>query len=241
MSDVFRFKQFSVRQREGVFKVGTDGVLLGAWADASDAKTILDIGTGTGMIALMMAQRFPTSKVEGIEIDETAAELAFSNFVNSPWKERLQITCADVRSATGAIANKKYDHILSNPPFFSSGTLPTGSSRTNARHQKSLSFQELFCFINQVLNPNGRVSLVIPSAELEQLFPVLLEEGFQIVERVAVRSKKEKKITRFLLSIRKNDPVICQTIERELTMQKEKRNEYTKEYLEMIHMFYLDL
>ena len=127
----FRFKQFAVEQDDVAMKVGTDGVLLGAWADCNGAKRILDIGTGTGVIALMLAQRNAEAEVQAVEIDETATRRARSNFDLSPWAERLTVENCAVQEFAPA---EKFDLIVSNPPYFVDSLLPPDAKRSTARH-----------------------------------------------------------------------------------------------------------
>ena len=138
---VFRFKQFGVRHEKSAMKVGTDGVLLGAWTNAENAKKVLDIGTGTGLIALMIAQR-SKALITGIEIDEDAAEEAYENFVSSPWGDRLRVENSDF-AVFSNICNEKYDVIVSNPPYFVDSLECPDEKRGKARHTSSLSFENL--------------------------------------------------------------------------------------------------
>ena len=121
-------------------KVGTDGVLLGAWASCDGAERILDIGTGTGVIALMLAQRNTEAKIHAVEIDSTATQRARSNFDMSPWAERLDVECCAVQAFNRA---EKFDLIISNPPYFVDSLLPPDAKRSTARHTHDLTFEEL--------------------------------------------------------------------------------------------------
>lgn len=165
----FRFKQFSVVNRLSAMKVGTDGVLLGAWAQPASSvspRRILDVGCGTGLISLMMAQRFSDSEIVGIEIDPDSASEAEANFAASPWATRLQVIHGDYLQTA---FEKTFDMIVSNPPFFTNGLLAPDSSRQQARHELSLPLASLITHSARCLSPSGTISLVLPSDRLADL------------------------------------------------------------------------
>ena len=149
----FQFKQFTVYQDRCAMKVGTDGTLLGAWADApqNDAR-ILDIGTGTGLVALMMAQRFPKAQVTGIDIDEDAAQQAQENVAGSPFANRIMINREDATKITDKAG---YDAIVCNPPYFVDSLTCPEDQRTLARHAVSLTYESLMHAANQLLKNDG--------------------------------------------------------------------------------------
>lgn len=156
---LFRFKQFSVAHDKCAMKVNTDGVLLGAWADVSHAKRILDIGTGTGVIALMMAQRNAAATIDAIDIDENAYEQAKENFSQSLWAERLQAHhCALDRYTL----SPKYDLIISNPPYFVNDTPAPDARKNTARHSVELGYEELMHECDRLILDSGLVMLVLP-------------------------------------------------------------------------------
>ena len=157
----FQFKQFTVYQDRCAMKVGTDGTLLGAWANAPVAAArILDIGTGTGLVALMMAQRFPEAQVTGIDIDENAAQQAQENVVGSPFSDRIMINRED---ATKIDDKAGYDAIVCNPPYFVDSLTCPQDQRTLARHAVSLTYESLMHAASKLLKPDGILSLVIPA------------------------------------------------------------------------------
>lgn len=140
-------------------KVGTDGVLLGAWADIEDDKSILDIGTGSGIIALMAAQRNAKARITAIDIDADAVAQAEKNISATPWRERIKCKCVDVRSFTG---EAKFDHIISNPPYFVENTHSPNRQRDVARSAESLPFKALVASAERLLREGGRLSVVLP-------------------------------------------------------------------------------
>ena len=157
---VFHFKQFSVKNDLTAMKVGTDGVLLGAWCPVDGAQRVLDVGTGCGVIALMVAQRNPGAVIDAIDIDRNAINEATFNFANSPWTERLT---AIERDFNGLEGEKRYHLIVSNPPFFTGGVLPTGEARTTARHTGALSYRQLIDGALRIMTPDGSLALISPT------------------------------------------------------------------------------
>ena len=157
---IFRFKQFSVVNDRTAMKVGTDGVLLGAWCPVDGACRVLDVGTGCGVIALMVAQRNSEAVITGIDIDEAAIEEATLNFERSPWSERLTARQCDFNELS---ASERYDLIVSNPPYFTNGILPTGDARTTARHTGSLSYRQLIEGADRLLTDDGSLAIITPT------------------------------------------------------------------------------
>lgn len=157
---IFRFKQFAVLNDRTAMKVGTDGVLLGAWCPVEGAKRVLDVGTGCGVIALMVAQRNSEAVIEGIDIDHDAVEEAALNFERSPWSGRLT---AHEKDFNDLEAGGPYDLIISNPPYFTDSLLPPDSGRTLARHTASLSYRQLIEGASRLLASNGQLALISPT------------------------------------------------------------------------------
>lgn len=159
---MFRFKQFTVDQSDCAMKVNTDGVLLGAMADAIQPAHILDIGAGTGVIALMLAQRFGNAEIDAVEIDETAAQTAARNFGNSPFKQRLTIYAEDFEIFFKRFPEKKYDLIVSNPPFYIHSLKSKGTGKALAKHADESFFKDLISTISAHLTSQGLCWLVLP-------------------------------------------------------------------------------
>lgn len=159
---MFNFKKFSVNDALCAMKVGTDGVLIGAWADVEGAKHILDIGTGSGLIALMVAQRNEEAMVEAIDIDEGAVAQAQRNLDASPWSDRISIYQA---GASTYAPQHSFDHIVSNPPFFTTTLVSPDERRAMARHCSTLSYDDIVATAERLLTPGGRLSLILPPSE----------------------------------------------------------------------------
>ncbi|MDP2113785.1 MAG: methyltransferase, partial [Bacteroidota bacterium] len=160
-NNYFQFKQFRIIQDKSAMKVGVDGVLLGVWANVSGAKRILDIGTGTGLIALMMAQRNADARIDAVEIEPDAFQEAVYNIQQSPWNERIQIELCSFQEFAGK-AGLKYDLIVSNPPYFTNGHKAPLENRATARHSDSLSLGDLISGAIGLLNETGKIALVLP-------------------------------------------------------------------------------
>lgn len=158
----FRFKQFSIDQQHTAMKVGTDGVFVGAWADAVGSR-ILDVGTGTGLIALMMAQRCPEASVVGIEIEQSAYLEASANVERSPWASRVRVELGAFQEFAEAAADSpKFDHIISNPPYFRNAMPSPEAARTLARHTDSLTYHALFQGVESLLSVDGVFTVIFP-------------------------------------------------------------------------------
>jgi tRNA1Val (adenine37-N6)-methyltransferase len=234
-NNFFQFKQFKVVQNHAAMRVGTDGVMLGAWTDVGRASRILDIGTGTGLIALMLAQRNKTAQIDAIDIETGAVTDTSFNFENSPWKKRLhlkQISAQDF--ATTSIA--KYDLIVCNPPFFNNSLPSQQQSKTLARHTSKLTFKELVLAASKLLKPEGRFCVVLP-VESEKQFrseaALLRLLPYRITR---VRSNPFKPVKRIIMAFAFEATSIS---ENELTIEDETRHVYTKAFQELVDAFYL--
>ncbi len=157
---MFRFKEFELQDDLCAMKVGTDGVLLGAWADLRGGRRVLDMGTGSGLIALMAAQRVPTAEVVAIDIDHGAARQARANVAASPWSSRIEVLEADVREFN---SERRFSHIVSNPPFFVDSLHSPNGARTVARHTTSLTFDDIVAAACRLLDDGGVLSLILPT------------------------------------------------------------------------------
>ena len=227
----FTFKQFAVEQDDVAMKVGTDGVLLGAWADCNGAKHILDIGTGTGVIALMLAQRNTEAQIHAVEIDETASKRARSNFDLSPWSERLEVECCAVQEFN---YTEKFDLIISNPPYFVDSLLPPDAKRSTARHTHDLSFEELDKAVCRLLDDDGRFALILPTTEFEKYLTIT---QLYIVRRCNVYPTTGSDVKRVMAEFAKQ-PTAEIALEN-IIIEQERRGDYTAEYRTLTKDFYL--
>lgn len=237
MSELFRFKQFTVQQDRCAMKIGTDGVLLGAWTSLEKKpNSILDIGAGTGLISLMLAQRSPSEIVDAIEIDEDAYEQCVENFEASDWADRLFCYHAGLDEFAAEI-EEKYDLIVSNPPFFSEDVSSGNSSRDIARQNISLPFDALLKGVSKFLADDGAFSTIVPFKEEESFTAVGSQSGLFPKRVTRVKGSPSSDIKRSLLEFsfeRKEAGIEELVIER-------RRHEYTKEYVNLTKDFYLKM
>lgn len=195
----FHFRQFYVRHDRCAMKVGTDGVLLGAWCDVEGALRALDVGTGCGLVALMLAQRNEKLRVWGIDIDVQATAQAADNFSASPFAERLEAACADFLEASPLTGDGAFDLIVSNPPFFTEQTAAPDAARQRARQADSLPLGALVERAARCLAPDGRLDLILPHGRAEECVWLCLRQGLHLRRRTDVRSRPERPFSRTLL------------------------------------------
>ena len=197
---MFRFQKFSVAHSRSTMKVGTDGVLLGAWADTHSARNILDIGTGCGLIALMAAQRTPDAHVTAIDIDQASIDEATENFQASPFTERLEAFQADIQTFSTQPNTFQYDCILSNPPFFTESLLSPNPTRAAARSVAGgLSFQTLIESAVRLLAPGGSLQIILPFQEAPRILDIAIGAGLHLLRRTDITTKATKPPRRTLL------------------------------------------
>jgi len=232
--DVFQFKQFKVVQNKSVHRVGTDGVLLGAWADVKEVKNILDIGTGTGLIALMLAQRTDLkTTITAIEPEEASFELAKENSKNSPFGEKMKLIKTSIQNFKTTIL---FDLIVCNPPYFENSLKPPSEQRERQRHTDSLPIQDLIDASKQILGLKGRLSIVIPVEEGDRFVEHASNSGFNLVRQCAVFSKVSKPQERWLLELSLAENI--SPAQSSLTIMNTK-GEWMKEYVSLTRDFYL--
>ncbi len=235
----FRFKQFAVQDSECGMKVGTDGVLLGAWA-ALGCKApcrVLDIGSGSGLISLMLAQRFATATVTGIDIDQSAIEQSRVNFADSPFADRLHAHCISLQ-AYGTEARTTFDLIVSNPPFFQESLHCPDAKRTLARHTSTLSYEELTAYAARLLAPDGSLELILPASEENKIVCSAEQQNFYLQRICRVRGRINKPHKRILLAFSRRRTGTPMESELVLETLDGKR---TRAYQELAKDFYLDL
>lgn len=232
-NNYFQFKQFKIVQEQTAMKVGVDGVLLGAWVKTNSATNVLDVGTGTGLIALMLAQRSKAT-ITGVEIEGKAAEEARFNVKASPWSDRVAIVHQSFQQFA-ARCPQKFDLVVSNPPFFKNSSKTPTPERTLARHNDALPFSELIGLSAELLTPRGSLALIIPAdtyAEIEaiaarnRLFPQRITRVFPKISKPANRILAE-----FSSKPRKN-------IKNDLYIYHPDGS-FTDEYIELTRAFYL--
>ncbi len=240
MSKSFQFKQFSIQQDQCAMKVGTDGVLLGAWCSQDFMpESILDIGSGTGVIALQLAQRFDAEIIDAVEVDGNAYEQAVENFEASVWSDRLFCYHSSFKNFVDELSSEgeTYDLIVSNPPFYTDHFESNDDSRNKARFTTSLSFKELIEGVSKLLTENGIFSVVIPFKE-EVSFIVLANDfNLYLTRTCRVKGTPNSDVKRSLLEFSRS---VSKIEEEELTIEI-SRHQYTKQYIEIVKDFYLKM
>lgn len=231
----FQFKRFTVEHAGSAMKVGTDGVLIGCWADVGGAHSLLDIGTGSGVIALILAQRTSTEAViHAVETEPEAAEQASRNVAASPWPDKIQVHPVRIQEFRPAV---KFDHIITNPPFFVNSFLPPDKRRKEARHAASLSFADLIAAVVDLLSPDGKFSLIIPPVEGAVLREYALQKGLYCSRLWEFRPRPEKRIERWLMEFTFHNQEMARG---ELVMYADG-NEWTEPFKALSREFYIKL
>lgn len=244
MSKPFKFKEFIILQDKCAMKIGTDGVLLGAWATIkNDTYSILDIGTGTGVIALILAQRSTAENIEAIELDGDAFEQCTENFENSIWADRLFCFHAgfdefvDQYTEEEPEESELYDLIISNPPFYAEEVTSGNDARDIARQNTSLPFDELIIGASKLLTTNGIFSTIIPFKEEENFISLAKNNGLFPSRITRVKGNPSAETKRSLLEFTRIEKDI---LHNELTIETE-RHQYTPEYIALTKAFYLKM
>jgi len=232
---VFKFKQFEITHVKSKMKVGTDGVLLGAWAESTKAKHILDIGSGCGLIALMLAQKNDASIIDAVEPHKGSFEDLNQNFKASPWPERLEGFNCTIQDYD---PSKSYDLIISNPPFFNAGTTSPDKPRHEARHTTTLPHTDLLESVSRLLTSSGLASFILPYPEAIIFIKTAKNQGLHVIRKAHFKSKQGNKVERILFTLSK---VEAQYVEVEEIIQYTKSGEWTENYKSLTRDFYLKL
>lgn len=251
---IFRFKQFEVRNSQSAMKVGTDGVLLGAWAfsnvELSSSEhgeqpwqplRMLDVGCGTGLLALIMAQRFREAQILGIDVDDVAVDEATQNFAASPWPVRLVARCEDFASYA-LHCDARYDAIICNPPFFTNGVVALDDARRTARHEDSLSLDSLFQNAHALLTTTGRLALITAAEHRDRIVFLAALHKLHIARMCVVKTKECKPSRRVMCELVKSDvgALLAPTDESTLVIHGTD-GAYTQMYRDLVESFYVKL
>lgn len=233
----FQFKEFTIQQDKTAMKVGTDGVLLGAWVQLKpEYFSVLDIGAGTGLIALMLAQKCNAEVIDAIELNEEAYEQTVENFEQSNWGDRLFCYHASLQEFTEEI-DDEYDFIISNPPFYNSSYKEISEERAMARHTESLTYSELLMSTSVLLSENGSCAFIIPFSEEDRFIAIAKENKLFPTRITRVKGTENSIIKRSLLqfSFKESEIEIS-----ELIIEIE-RHIYTQDYIDLVKDFYLKM
>jgi tRNA1Val (adenine37-N6)-methyltransferase len=240
LSKPFKFKEFTIHQDKTAMKVGTDGVLLGAWCSVDNyPDSILDVGSGTGVIALILAQRSDAMTIDAVEVDEDAYEQTVGNFENSDWGDRLYCYNATFQEFADEIAEEQesYDLIVSNPPFYTDEFETNNEARNKARFTSSLSFEELISGVSKILSLHGKYVVIIPFKEEENFINLAKQYNLFLNKVCHVQGNSSSEIKRSLLEFS-----FSQTeIKAAHLIIETGRHQYTEEYIELTKDFYLKM
>ena len=225
----FRFQKFDIIQQENVFRVGTDGVLLGALCQVENARVILEVGTGTGLISLMLAQRNANAEITALDLNENAVELAQENFKNSPFSDKLQVFHQDFKIFE---SQEKFDFVVCNPPFFEENN---SVKDVLARQQVELSFRNLIDKTTDILSPEGIFSVIIPSESAQEFENLAQDFDLHLVRKINIFGIENGVLKRNVLEFSKKKSVL-ETLD--FTIEKSPRK-YSDQYLELTKEFHV--
>lgn len=235
---MFQFKQFSIQQDRCAMKVGTDSVLLGAWCPIENNPfSVLDIGAGTGILSLMIAQRSNAEQIDALEIDEDAYEQCVENFENSPWGDRLFCFHAGLDEFVDE-PEDEYDLIISNPPFYAEDYKTENSKRDLARFQEAMPFEDLIEAADLLLSENGIFAVIIPYKEEEKFIDLCSEVELYPIKVTRVKGTHNTEIKRSLLAFKRYE---LSTLTADELVIEINRHEYTDDYINLTKDFYLKM
>ncbi len=229
----FTFKQFVIHQDKTAMKVCTDACIFGAFIDVSCHRSILDIGTGTGLLALMLAQRC-SIEIDAVEIDEAAAQQAFLNVQNSPFKAQIQVFHQAIQTFEPA---KKYELIISNPPFYQNSLKSSDTQTNKALHDESLNFEELIEAVIRLLGHHGEFYVLLPPVELEKLIQIAEKKELYLSKKVLIKHSDSKPIMRVIAIF--SGEKIKETSEDFFIIHEKDNKTYTAEFRKLLKDFYL--
>lgn len=231
----FQFKQFSVEDNLSTMKVGTDAVLLGAWTEIKNAENILEIGTGSGVISLMLAQR-SEGQIEAIDIDRDSVDQAKENFKNSSWNKRMSASHFSLKDFIKESKNK-YNLIVSNPPFFIDSLNSPDKNKTRSKHTNELSYSDLVHGLIHFLSPKGRACLILPHTESKSFINLARIENLYLNKQLLIKPKKNKLANRALMEF----SFINTAIEVSNIYLREEDNSFSADYKKLCEDYYLNL
>jgi tRNA1Val (adenine37-N6)-methyltransferase len=230
----FAFKKFTVYHDACAMKVGTDGCILGAWASATNPKNILDVGAGTGLLSLMLAQRFEFAQIEALEIDPHCAKQCAENVANSPFVDRVKTYTTALQNFETSV---KYDLIVSNPPYFKNALLPETEQRKTARHDAELNAESLFFYTSKILEQSGKICIVIPFDRCEDFLREAQKNKLFLQQKTTVKPTPQKPPKRVMLQFGFDENDLT---ENEIFIEK-SRGVYSEDFTQLLGDFYLYL
>jgi tRNA1Val (adenine37-N6)-methyltransferase len=234
-NNYFQFKQFTIHQDQCAMKVSTDACIQGAWVQIpSTSKRVLDLGCGTGLLTLMLAQRYPNCTIDAIEIDEMASVQAKQNFDLSPYAKQINLIHADALSCN---FETTYDFIICNPPFFSNSLQGPDTARNRARHQQELTLEKLVSLFQQLTNTAAEIGVLLPFDEFLKFEQLLLTQGWFVNRKLSIQPNSSKAPNRIV--------AICSSVntnckQEELIIYNKERT-YTSAFIQLLSPYYLNL
>lgn len=229
----FAFKQFKIDQNHAAMKVSTDGIMFGAWLSLNNAKNVLDIGAGTGLLSLMAKQRSPQLALSAIEIDEQASDEATLNIARSPWPD-IQLHCLAVQDFESP---EKFDLIFSNPPYFQASLKGENAQRNLARHTDSLSFADLITSFLRLSSESSRLAIILPLEGAHIFIELAQAKGFFLIRQCEVKTTPSKAVSRVMFELSK----VEQALVTESLCIYDGNNQYSAEYTRLCRDFYLKM
>lgn len=229
----FRFKQFNIKQDKTALKVGTDSVILGSYANYKKSENILDIGTGTGILALMAAQK-SDAIIDAVEIDKNSYNQSLDNFHNSKWYHRINGFHTSIQEFTMS-CQKKYDTIISNPPYFSNSTKSANSAKITARHTDSLSYKNLCESVSSLLNESGKFYLILPFEKYSEFRWIAFDYNLFCESALLIKPSVNKETNLIVMRFGR----FIKETEKEILTIRDKTGEYTEEFKKFTEEFYL--
>lgn len=229
----FAFKQFKVAHEQCAMKVSTDGILLGAWANLSNANSLLDIGTGTGLLALMCKQRSPQLTITAVEVDKNAYQQALQNIAASPWPN-IEVHQQSIQTFNNA---QPFDVVIANPPYFNHSLKGNNEARNIARHTDGLSFVELISAFKKLSHAGSTFSLILPTTEAAVFIELATQNGLFLNTHCQVKATPNKAISRSLMTF----SYINQSIVESALCIKDNENNYSEDYITLCKAFYLKM
>lgn len=233
----FKFKQFTVFHDKCAMKVGTDGVLLGAWCGIENALRVLDVGTGSGLISLMIAQRNPFARITAIDVDEGAVAQARENFAASAFSNRLDVAHVSFSDLAQTVS-EKFGAIVCNPPFFSKSLLSPDAQRTHARHAVSLTLDDIFCAGRSILASFGTLSLIVPFDKEAEIKELTEQYRWNLVRKTIVFSTPASAPKRLLIEVCRSS---CENASEDSLTIEVSRHVYTDDFRSLVKDFYLNM
>jgi tRNA1Val (adenine37-N6)-methyltransferase len=237
--EVFKFKSFDICQDREVMRINTDGVLLAAWVKPINSASILDVGSGTGVIALIMAQRFQNASIKAIDIDKHASELSALNFSNAPWSNRLESVYEDFKIFSKLIPPSSFDLIISNPPFFNNSTPSSQVAARRSKHTQTISHEEIIDISKMLLSPKGELAMVLPANEAEKNMEYAVGKGFFCRRKLFVYPDESKQLERILFQLTLSEHEFPEEHKR-IFIRNAGTADFSKEYRSMTKDYYLN-